>query len=359
MTVIKHPHDAILGCLYGQAAGDAMGMPSELWPQKRVRQHFGWIDRFLPGPDVNVAACGLIAGEFTDDTQQAIALINAVIEAKGAIEPERIARHILAWATRINAFEKNVLGPSSKAALNAIRSGTPVHEINANGVTNGAAMRVAPMGCLMSTADKAAFIHAVRLSCSPTHQSDIAVAGAVVIAWAISRAIDGAEWKTIKNELPRLAEEVQLQRITTFSPKLSRRIEQAFSLTATLRHVPDALALSELYDTLGAGMDTLESVPMALALVELAVTQPQRCAILAANLGGDTDTIGAMATAICGALQGINAFPAAWVSIINQANEIDFTPHAAKLYAFRIKRSTLEWMERNEVIHNLHPKVGK
>ncbi|WP_323116580.1 hypothetical protein, partial [Klebsiella variicola] len=26
----------ILGCLYGQATGDAMGMPSELWPKSRV-----------------------------------------------------------------------------------------------------------------------------------------------------------------------------------------------------------------------------------------------------------------------------------------------------------------------------------
>ncbi|WP_202212608.1 ADP-ribosylglycohydrolase family protein, partial [Escherichia coli] len=42
--------ERILGALYGQALGDAMGMPSELWPRSRVKAHFGWIDRFLPGP---------------------------------------------------------------------------------------------------------------------------------------------------------------------------------------------------------------------------------------------------------------------------------------------------------------------
>ena len=56
-----------------------------------------------------------------------------------------------------------------------------------------------------------------------------------------------------------------------------------------------------------AGTSTIESVPCAIALVELAQTDPNRCAVLCANLGGDTDTIGAMATAICGALHGINA----------------------------------------------------
>ncbi len=40
--------ERILGALYGQALGDAMGMPSELWPRSRVKAHFGWIDRFLP-----------------------------------------------------------------------------------------------------------------------------------------------------------------------------------------------------------------------------------------------------------------------------------------------------------------------
>lgn len=40
--------ERILGALYGQALGDAMGMPSELWPRTRVKAHFGWIDRFLP-----------------------------------------------------------------------------------------------------------------------------------------------------------------------------------------------------------------------------------------------------------------------------------------------------------------------
>lgn len=47
--------DRILGALYGQALGDAMGMPSELWPRKRVKAHFGWIDRFLPGPAENLS----------------------------------------------------------------------------------------------------------------------------------------------------------------------------------------------------------------------------------------------------------------------------------------------------------------
>lgn len=131
----------ILGALYGQALGDAMGMPSELWPRKRVKAHFGWIDRFLPGPAENNAACYFRQAEFTDDTSMALCLADAIIECDGQIDADVIGKHILNWALDFDAFNKNVLGPTSKIALNAIRDGKPVSELENNGVTNGAAMR--------------------------------------------------------------------------------------------------------------------------------------------------------------------------------------------------------------------------
>ncbi|MEW5098650.1 ADP-ribosylglycohydrolase family protein, partial [Serratia marcescens] len=48
--------ERIAGALYGQMLGDALGMPSELWPRERVKRHFGWIDGFLDGPAENTAA---------------------------------------------------------------------------------------------------------------------------------------------------------------------------------------------------------------------------------------------------------------------------------------------------------------
>lgn len=40
--------ERILGALYGQALGDAMGMPSELWPRSRVKAHFAGLTVFCP-----------------------------------------------------------------------------------------------------------------------------------------------------------------------------------------------------------------------------------------------------------------------------------------------------------------------
>lgn len=41
--------ERIAGVFYGQMLGDALGMPSELWPRERVKRHFGWIGGFLDG----------------------------------------------------------------------------------------------------------------------------------------------------------------------------------------------------------------------------------------------------------------------------------------------------------------------
>ncbi len=172
-------------------------------------------------------------------------------------------------------------------------------------MTNGAAMRVSPLGCLLPPTNLTAFIAEVALASSPTHKSDLAVAGAVVVARAVSRAVNGDTWQSIADSLPAIAHQAQTARITTFSASLSARLELALNI---VRHADGVESASEqLYQIIGAGTSTIESVPCAIAMVELANTDPNRCAVLCANLGGDTDTIGAMATAICGALHGVSA----------------------------------------------------
>ncbi|ANG93460.1 ADP-ribosylglycohydrolase family protein [Lelliottia amnigena] len=331
--------DRILGALYGQALGDAMGMPSELWPRRRVKAHFGWIDRFLPGPAENNAACYFNQAEFTDDTSMALCLADALIECEGQIDPDVIGRHILQWATDFDAFNKNVLGPTSKIALNAIRDGKPVSELENNGVTNGAAMRASPLGCLLPATRLEHFVGEVALASSPTHKSDLAIAGAVVVSWAISRAIDGASWTHIVDALPGIARYAQEARVTTFSASLAARIELALK---TVREANGIESASEqVYQLVGAGTSTLESVPAAIAMVELAGTDPNRCAILCANLGGDTDTIGAMATAICGALQGVQAIDSALKAELDKVNQLDFGYYCEHLLHYREQRESV------------------
>lgn len=310
-----------------------MGMPSELWPRSRVKAHFGWIDRFLPGPAENNAACYFDACQFTDDTSMALALADAIIECDGDIVPEVIARNVLAWAEGFDAFNKNIFGPSSKAAMKAIKEGTPISELENNGITNGAAMRVSPLGCLLPTHNLDYFIEQVALASSPTHKSDVAIAGAVAIAWAVSKAVEGVSWEVIRDQLPAISVAAQTKNVTTFSASMGSRIELA--LLVAQENSGIETRMDKIYNLVGAGVSTIESVPAAIAMVELAQTDPNRCAILCANLGGDTDTIGAMATAICGALNGIQAIDTEFKAQLDNENQLDFEDYTSKFLQLR------------------------
>ncbi|QKJ85070.1 ADP-ribosylglycohydrolase [Paramixta manurensis] len=326
----------ILGAFYGQALGDAMGMPSELWPRTRVKAHFGWIDRFLPGPKENNAACYFNTAEFTDDTSMALALADAIIQCEGNVEAEVVGRNILHWAEAFDAFNKNVLGPTSKIALNALKNGTPIAELENNGLTNGAAMRVSPLGCLLPPGKLADFIDEVEVASSPTHKADVAIAGATAIAWAVSLAVEGVAWPVIRDQLPAIARAAQERKITTFSASMAARIELALQVVAQANGVEEAM--ERVYQLVGTGTSTIESVPAALAMVELSGTDPNRCAILCANLGGDTDTIGAMAVAICGALHGIDGIDPALKVQLDDVNQLDFTRYSQAFLRFRQQR---------------------
>lgn len=324
--------EKILGALYGMALGDAMGMPSELWSRRRVKEHFGSITTFLDGPRENEIAREYQAGQFTDDTAQALLLIQSLIATDGRPNIHHFVKKLLGWADEIHAFERNILGVSSKAALLAIREGKSLEEAGGAGETNGAAMRIAPIGCLIPSADLKRLVDAVEETCKATHYTDVAIAGASMIAAAVSAAIDGKSWDKLITIGKAAAHEGWQRGKETYAPSLIKRLDLA--LTIVKNGQDEEEILQNLYDVVGAGLHMAESVPTALALAYYART-PLRCSQLCANLGGDTDTIGAMATAICGAYTGIHGIDRSWIDQINSINQVDFAPLAQQLAVFR------------------------
>lgn len=343
-----HPTDQDLaratGCLYGVALGDAMGMPSELWPRKRVQRHFGRITGFLPGPDGHFVVDGFAAGQVTDDTQQAVMLAEAILDGGGQVIPDVVARHLVAWADRTAAVASgSFLGPSSSRAIDALRRGAPVSETGARGDTNGAAMRIAPVGVLCPSDDLEALVDAVEAACLASHNTDIAIAGAAMIAAAVSTAID--------DDAATPAERVDHAITTALAAaavgmrrggeapgaSLVRRTELGLRLA---REVADDDAFGDdLYDLVGAGVATTESVPAALALAVRAGGDPLRGALLAANLGGDCDTVGAMTGAVCGAATGVDGIDPALLDVLRRINDLHLEPLAAALVTHRRARA--------------------
>lgn len=319
----------ILGVLYGMAIGDAMGMPPELWSRKRVLEHYGEIVDFLDGCPENIISYQYKAGQFTDDTSQALTILDSLAETDFVPSAESIAEHILRWAEKENAFENNILGPTSKVALQLFREGKDARSFSDEAVSNGAAMRIAPVGTLFEPEDREQLSDYVAAISQVTHTSDITIAGASMIAMAVASAMKyGDRERMIEDALSVEAYAMSLG-ASTPSPSLSARTKLAVGYAREYRKDSRAF-LEHIYNIIGAGVNTSESVPAALAIAYYSF-DVRTCALLCANLGGDTDTIGAMAAAICGGAAGTAGIPDSYMAKIRQANKVDLEKYAQLL----------------------------
>ncbi|WP_063828597.1 ADP-ribosylglycohydrolase family protein [Actinopolymorpha alba] len=331
------PDAAVVGkataALYGVALGDAMGMPGELWSRQQIREHFGEITGFLPGPPGHFIVDGYAAGQVTDDTQQTLMLAGAIIESGGRVEPAVIARHLVAWADRVGASEGHFLGPNSARAIEALRAGAPLQQIGVRSDTNGAAMRIAPVGIISPPNDLVALVDRVEAACAVSHRTTIAIAGASMVAAALSVAFTARGLDEVFAAAYEAGSLGLLRGNPVPGASLRRRTEWALRRVAAGGTVEEVL--EDLYDFLGAGVAMTETVPVALALVALSGGDPIRASLLAANLGGDTDTIGAIAGGICGAYAGMAGIPEDHRVVLDEVNAFDIPAVAAALAVFR------------------------
>lgn len=322
----------IAGALAGMVMGDAMGVPGELWPREKVRERFGFIDTFLDGPEDNIVACYFKAGHYTDDSAQAFVILEALLKA-GTVPPVKtLADDLLAWVESVNGFEINLLGPSSKASLLAHSKGEDYTVYTKEALTNGAGMRIAPVGCLVPWNDTEMLAETVARVSLVTHGTDVAIGGAAMIAQAVASGIGGRTWDEAIEDVLKMWDIARAKGETTWAASIGERFKLALSVMKDFEN-PDDFSLW-VYQMLGTGTMTSESVTAALAIA-FYCRNTYDAAIMCANLGGDTDTIGAMACAICGAFEGFEALGEERTTFLETTNNIDFRALARRIVSAR------------------------
>ena len=160
------------GALAGLALGDALGMPTQAMSPEQIRAVYGRITGLVDGDASQPYAPGMPAGSVTDDTEQALLVASLLVRGRGsssgrvALDAGEFAHALLAWEdSMIERGSLDLLGPSTKAALERVRAGEDPLSVGGAGTTNGAAMRVTPIGIAISTEDPQAFADAVWSSC--------------------------------------------------------------------------------------------------------------------------------------------------------------------------------------------------
>lgn len=325
--------DRALGALLGVAIGDAMGMPTQSLNRDQIRATYGRISDLVAAASNQPVSAGLAAGTITDDTEQSLLLAAHLIERHGAFDENAWALALTAWerGTRERGIH-DLLGPSTKRAIDALARGVPASETGRHGTTNGAAMRITPVGLAMPLHPLKRFVERVEETCRVTHNTGEAIGAAAAVAAVVSAGVDGASFE---DAIPLAIEAARMGETRghgTTPAHLSSRIEDALVLA---RRAPGIAAVDGIAAKIGTSVAAVESVPMAFAIARLADAEAWQAAVVAANIGGDTDTIGAIACGMCAACAGSAALPQDKVDTVIAINRLDLGPVVAGLLRLR------------------------
>ncbi len=312
----KKLRDKIAGTIYGVALGDAMGMPAYFSPDE-TKEKLGWIDKFIDAPDDHPVHKGFVAGQITDDTQQTLAIAQSIIE-EGKVSVEGVAKALVRWYESVGGDESPYVGPSTKAAMKRIRSGEDLMKTGTLGTTNGAVMRISPMG-IIYPGDYDATMKAAEISCIPTHNTNVAISGASSVAVGISTLLATGDWEATLNNMEDAADEGAQKGEKHILPSIRERFEFVYALIDLDKDTDETLRT--FYNVIGTGLPVYEIVPSALGMVLLAQGDPLKTAIYSANCSGDADTLGAIACALAGAFRGVSSIPEEYIDKIQKVNK--------------------------------------
>jgi ADP-ribosylglycohydrolase len=295
-------------------------MPTQMLSRDEIIDRWGpLLTGFEPAPSDHPIAAGRPAGAVTDDTEQAVLLGRLLLS--GPVDPRELADGLIAWERDMTARGSlDLLGPSTRRAIDAVLAGAPPEEAGRSGDTNGAAMRIAPVGLAVTADDLTALVDAVQQASLVTHNTSVALAGAAAVAAAVSVGLSsmvagGAARVALATDVAVTAAGLGAERGRWVAgADVAARIYWAADLVSGRSA---AVAAEVIYSLVGTSLATQESVPAAFAVLSVVPDDPWRACLLAASLGGDTDTIAAMAGAVAGACHGLAAFPPSAVDIIN------------------------------------------
>ena len=322
------------GALAGLALGDALGMPTQAMSPQQIQTVYGHVTGLVDGDKSQPYAPGMAAGSVTDDTEQALLIASLLLKGHGSglnLDAGEFSHALLAWEdSMIERGSLDLLGPSTKAALERVRAGEDPLRVGGEGTTNGAAMRVTPIGIAASTSDRQLFADAVWSSCQVTHATRQGFQSAALVAAAVSLGIDAgaADVTALLWEAVDFVRSLPERGAWSPEPDVVAATHRALKLAAQ-----PSSSLEWLAEQIGTAVASAQAIPMAFAL--LARDPSPRALLEAANLGGDTDTIGAIAGAILGASLGVEVFDAYGLAQVEQVSQLDLPSVATALLALR------------------------
>ena len=282
--------DKAFGSLVGLAIGDSFGDAAR---KADLVPHFGITTDFHKG-----------ASWSTDDTEFALLTAKTMIDCKGDLKSEHV---VAAWLENVATQDEFKRGGFSEheASINLRRGLRPPlsGKYNSYHLSNGAAMRIAPIGIYCAgDPEKAAKMAQVESEIS--HYSD-GVFGAQAVAAAVSIAMVDGTFDEIFEAAVKAVPQDSWMHYT---------LQKAFEIVDS--HNGDFFdSWMPLHDELWTSYwgTAPEAVAQAFGVLRLIRGGFKDTLIYACNFGRDADTIGAIDGGILGARYGASSIPKHWI----------------------------------------------
>lgn len=284
--------DRMLGCWWGQMAGDALGSQVEFRSAASLRRQ--WPDGLRDiGPS---PIWGTAAGQVTDDSEMAIELLHALSASPEQIDWDRVAANYMGWY-QSHPFDSG--GTVRRAVMGAIKApeseGSVAERMrrsaNRDSKANGALMRQSPLA-IWGYAYAPHIIGGLAAEDARlTHPNPVCQEASAVYVATIARTIRwGCDAQTAYNFA------VDYQKQFGQEPDVLDALAKAASEAPPYSHHIGyvLLALNNAFYQL-LHTDSFED-----AVVESVM------------IGGDTDTNAAITGALTGAVYGADAVPEQW-----------------------------------------------
>ena len=317
--------DRILGCLKGIATGDAVGKQTEMlshedvlrWYPHGIRGFDGTSGSVIPRYVGNAKHEWRI-GETTDDTERTIAVARAIITDRN-VSHVSVGREMLRCSKSVH--------PGVKSLWEFHQAADPTR-VATNHDGCGAAIRVAPVGIFYTSARVDELLTGAREAAISTHGGSLAIAAAAATAAAVSAAIDEASPREVEKVAVHAAAESERRWPGHNAPAFANALRAVHDYLESLPTLRPAEIAAQCFPNL-----PLTIVPLALGLATV-MQSAEEAILLAANVGGDSDSVASIAGGILGAM-----YPSTvnneWYRVVEAVNDHDLPEIAVELAQLR------------------------
>ncbi|MFG1672848.1 ADP-ribosylglycohydrolase family protein [Micromonospora sp. NPDC049282] len=333
-TVTASTDRRAAGSLFGLAYGDALGKPTEFLTVAEIVKRYGPAGpRELEGDPAQV----------TDDTQMALAVAWALHDAPThtaeAVEP-LLRRRFVDWS--VSPENNRAPGMTCLRACAELSRGTRWQEATVAGSKGcGANMRVTPVGLIDVDLDTMAGL--AQLQAGLTHGHPTGLAASELTAYAVRLLRDGAALPELPGLLTARAHEQRTVYRGDWLGDLWQRPGGTTGAEFIARGWDDCLRVLGRLDAAlarpddggdpcrltGEGWIAEEALATALLCALRHPDDPVGALARGATTAGDSDSIAALAGAFVGAAHGMAAWPAAWSTRIEYADQLTTLAAAA------------------------------